>query len=110
MAYRPNLNASSAWFYPPLNFDVNGGKVTDFGKRSTDHGKEDPMVTLARIDENIKFLKVGAETTRIQLHEHQKDDSEKFTEIGKKLWEHARYIYMGLGIVGVVEVIIGFHK
>lgn len=53
-------------------------------KRSSDSGKEPPEVILARVDENIKFLKAGAEAVRIQLNEHEKDDNKKFHDLTNK--------------------------
>ena len=84
--------------------------MNDFGRRVEDEGHESPMATLARIDENIKFLKTGALEVRERLERHEVEDDKKFKVVFDKLWEHARVIYIGLGIVGVVEVIMNLHK
>jgi hypothetical protein len=69
-------------------------------KRASDAGKESPDVLLARIDENIKFLKSGAEVVRIQLNTHEINDEKKFDDINKSIWRAS-------GIVtGAVAVIV----
>lgn len=37
---------------------------------------------------------------------HVTDDEENFKEVGTKLWNHARFIYMGIGILAVLEFIL----
>ena len=66
-------------------------------KNPTDH---DTLICLTQIMANhVKNFEA-----------HIITDNNNFKDIGDKLWNHAKYIYMGLGIVGVVEVIIGLHK
>lgn len=55
-------------------------------RRASDSGVEAPEVTLGRIDENIKFLKTGAEVVRVQLANHEKEDVVKFDQINKTIW------------------------
>lgn len=82
-----------------------------FGNRAEDRGQEPPIVTLARVDENVKFLKSGAEAVRIQLYEHEKKDNEyqqktdaKINSVNKSIW------YAG-GVVSVIIFVINwFHK
>ena len=41
---------------------------------------------------------------------HVVEDKRNFQDISDKLWGHAKYIYIGIGIIGVVEVLMGMHK
>jgi hypothetical protein len=38
--------------------------------------------------------------------QHVEKDEARFKEIGDKLWNHAKFIYIGIGIVAVLEVFI----
>ena len=78
----------------------------NFGRRSDDRGKEDPMVTLARIDENIKFLKFGAEAVRIQLHEHEIDDNKKFKDVTNEFNGIKRSIWIAAGGLSVIVFLV----
>lgn len=83
----------------------------EWGRRMEDKGQEPPQVVLARIDENIKFLKSGAEAVRLQLYEHEKKDDSKFKEQENKLEIILRSIWMVSGGAAVVMFIINwFHK
>lgn len=41
---------------------------------------------------------------------HVKTDSDNFRDIGNKIWVHAKWIYICIGGVGVLEFIGFFHK
>ena len=41
------------------------------------------------------------------FNQHVTDDKAAFDEIGKRLWNHAKFIYIGIGIVAVLEVLGG---
>ncbi len=40
---------------------------------------------------------------------HVKDDEIAFKDIGNKLWNHARFIYIGIGIIAVLQLIVKGH-
>lgn len=75
-------------------------------RRMQDQGKEPPEALLARMDENIKFLKAGAESVRIQLHEHEKKDDTTFKELNKKQDVTNRIVLMASGGVCVAVFFI----
>lgn len=60
--------------------------------------------------DNITRLITLLENHVKNFDSHVIEDKENFKSIGDKLWNHAKYIYIGIGIVGVVEVIMGLHK
>ena len=41
---------------------------------------------------------------------HVKVDNDNFKDIGSKIWTHAKFIYIGVGAVGVLQIIGFFHK
>ena len=77
-------------------------------KRTSDGDGEDPSVTLARIDENIKFMKAGAEVVRIELAEHKRDDTSAFKSHDEKLEKVNRTLWMASGGVCVIVFILNF--
>lgn len=80
-------------------------------KRSSDNSKEEPEVILARVDENIKFLKSGAELVRIQLDTHEKKDDVKFKEIDEKQNNILKNIYFASGGLAVIVFFLNLiHK
>lgn len=79
-------------------------------KRSDDRGQDSPDVILARVDENIKFLKSGAETVRLQLFEHEKKDEKKFDDIATKLTGINKSIWFVSGGGAVIVFIINLFK
>lgn len=46
----------------------------------------------------------------LNFNQHVADDKENFKVVGDKLWSHAKFIYMGLGAVGIIEILMGLHK
>lgn len=70
-------------------------------RRATDN-MENFETTLARIDENVQFLKSGAEITRVQLHEHEQKDEVKFKDIGNKIDSINRTVWSASGIFAAV--------
>lgn len=83
--------------------------MENFGRRAADNGQEAPVVTLARIDENIKFLKVGAEVVRIQLANHERQDEIKFNDINKTIWRASGLIAGAFGVVVFISGLIFKH-
>lgn len=80
-------------------------------RRAMDNEKESPETILARVDENIKFLKSGAEAVRIQLYEHEKQDIVKFKESDDKQNTILKNIYFASGGLAVVVFILNsLHK
>ena len=82
--------------------------IGKWGRRMEDHGHENPQVVLARIDENIKFLKHGAEAVRVQLNEHEKQDDDKFKELANKQEKTNGLVLMASGGLAVIVAILDF--
>lgn len=74
-----------------------GSSNTDRRKPNTDH---DTLIEVVQILNNHVN----------NFDAHAQVDKESFKEIGDKLDNHSKYIYIGIGIMGVIQVIIGFHK
>ena len=79
-------------------------------RRADDMGKETPEVTLARIDENVQFLKAGAEVVRVQLDRHERDDDVKFKDLWKNVDGVKRNVWVASGAVGMLIFIIHFFQ
>ena len=75
-------------------------------RRSDDGNYEAPEVVLARVDENIKFLKSGAEAVKIQLAEHEKKDNVKFDAIDAKQDKTNNIVIWASGAVSVLVLIL----
>ena len=71
----------------------------NFGRRAEDKGMESPMIMLARIDERVKNIGEKLTVHMVSFEEHKIDDSEKFDSVNKWVW-------IGVGIVGTLQVLV----
>lgn len=67
---------------------------------------ESNVAILAEIRTDIKYLIAGAELVKIQLHEHEKDDSHKFEKIESKFTGIDKTIWKAGGAVSAVVLIL----
>ncbi len=73
-------------------------------KHSDDHDTVIELVAILKshVDSNAKNWE--------RFDDHVADDKKSFDKIGDKLWLHAKYIYIAIGGVGLLELLMGLHK
>lgn len=71
----------------------------DIERRKTPTDHDNLIRVIAILSEHVK-----------NFDDHVKEDKDSFQKVGDKLWGHARFIYIGLGAIGVIELLVGLHK
>lgn len=71
-------------------------------RRAEDSGNESPDVILARIDERTKNMKEKLDTHVRNFEDHVEKDDKNFAGLYKWMW-------IGIGIIGTIQFLIGKH-
>lgn len=59
-------------------------------------------------DNLIRVITILAEHVK-NFDQHVIEDKKNFESLSNKLWSHARYIYIGIGMLAVIQVILKIH-
>lgn len=70
-------------------------------------GKTERRSSSSDHDNVIRILE-SIETLIKNFDKHVLDDGIRFERVENKIWEHARYIYIGIGIIAVINILISF--
>lgn len=72
-------------------------------RRAEENGEEGPEVILARIDERVKNMNEKLIFHMVSFEEHKKEDDKNFSGLYK-------FAYIGVGAVGLLEILISVFK
>lgn len=84
-----------------MHDDYEGEERRKHSQAIADHG-----ILLTKIDTNLENFIRSFEHHENDFKDHKKDDDDNFKEIERKIAVLQRYVYIGIGILIVLEVVL----